>query len=42
MFLLNNRSCLHNLDDTFVGGILILTTDDFHQLNGLSNKYWVN
>lgn len=26
--------------DTFVGGILLLTTDDFHQLNGLSNKYW--
>jgi len=32
---------MSNLDDTFVGGILILTTDDFHQLNGLSNKYWV-
>ena len=26
--------------DTFVGGILIVTFDDFRQLNGLSNKYW--
>nr|SVE84255.1 EOG090X069C [Daphnia pulex] len=26
--------------ETFVGGILILTTNDYKKLNGLSNKYW--
>ncbi|XP_057379437.1 uncharacterized protein LOC130701472 [Daphnia carinata] len=26
--------------ETFVGGILILTINDFKKLNGLSNKYW--
>lgn len=27
-------------DEKFVGGILILTVNDFRKLNGLSNKYW--
>nr|CAG4646482.1 EOG090X0AZ6 [Macrothrix elegans] len=26
--------------DTFVGGILLLTVEDFRKLNGLSNRYW--
>lgn len=24
----------------FVGGILILTMEDFRKVNGMSNKYW--